>query len=112
LLVFILSSIREAGINVSATALLLDLAPIMRRALYVGLTHSMLGIVLLVTVAGGIVVAVAGYVTLFVLAFLANIAALRYAYQRQQTRLQLRANRLATRSGEQKGFLLKRRYYE
>jgi MFS family permease len=112
LLVFILSSIREAGINVTATALLLDLAPIMRRPLYVGLTHSMLGIVLLVTVAGGIIVAVAGYMVLFVLAFLSNVAALRYAYQRQQTRLQLRTNRLATRSGEQKDLSLERRYYE
>jgi MFS family permease len=102
LLVFVLSSIREAGINVTATALLLDLAPVMRRALYVGLTHSMLGIVLLVTVAGGIIVAVAGYVTLFALALLANIIALRYAYQRQQTRLQLRTVRLAAQSAKQK----------
>ena len=77
--VFILSGIREAGIGVTASSLLLDLAPSARRPLYVGFTHSVLGLILLATTAGGVVVALSGHFTLFLLALLANLLALWYA---------------------------------
>ncbi len=89
--VFFLSGIREAGLGVTASSLLLDLAPSTRRPLYVGLTHSVLGLVLLATTTGGLVVEVAGYFTLFWLALAANLLALWFARQvlkeaRNQTR--------------------------
>ncbi|MBI4769785.1 MAG: hypothetical protein HY784_05050 [Chloroflexi bacterium] len=79
--VFVLSGVREAGIGVTANSLLLDLAPAWRRPLYVGLTHTVLGLILLATAAGGLVVALSGPVALFVMALLANVLALWYARQ-------------------------------
>lgn len=84
--VFALSGVREAGIGVAAASLLLDLAPALRRPLYVGLTHSVLGLTLLTTAAGGLVVSLGGHGTLFGLALVANLLALRYAYAMRHPR--------------------------
>lgn len=67
-LIFILVGVRDAGINVSVGALLLDLAPATWRPLYVGFTNTVVGIALLLSMVGGLLVALAGFQYLFVLA--------------------------------------------
>ena len=74
-LVFILSGLRETGIGVAANSLLLDLAPPGQGPLYVGITHSVLGLVLVLAAGSGLVVEGFGHVALFLVAGVAQLAA-------------------------------------
>lgn len=74
--VFALSGLRESGIGVSAQSLLLDIAPVAERSLYLGFTNSFLGVVLLATGASGLIVAQFGFPALLGVALLANVTAL------------------------------------
>jgi hypothetical protein len=67
-IIFALVGVRDAGINVSIGALLLDLAPATWRPLYVGFTNTVVGVALLLSMVGGLVVATVGVEFLFVLA--------------------------------------------
>ena len=98
--VFILSAIQESGISVTASSMTLDIAPTTRRPLYIGLTNSVIGVVLLITISSGVVVAVSGHVVLFVVAMLANLVALRYVSLRQQARRKRRSGRQRTHTRE------------
>ncbi|MBI3360672.1 MAG: MFS transporter [Chloroflexi bacterium] len=82
--VFAFSGMREAGIGVAAQSLLLDLAPPGERPLYVGFTHSLLGVIILLTAASGFIVSAVGYVMLFVIALLANGFALWQALRMRE----------------------------
>jgi hypothetical protein len=73
--VFILSSIRGTAIGVSGNSLLLDLSPATDRALFLGFTNSLLGLVLLATSLSGVLVMVLGYSGLFLLILLMHLFA-------------------------------------
>jgi MFS family permease len=75
-LVFVFSGLRESGIGVVGNSLLLDIAPAGRGPLYVGVAHSVLGLVLLLTAGSGLLVGGLGYLALFGLAALTHLAAL------------------------------------
>jgi MFS family permease len=64
--VFILSGFRNTGIGVSGNSLLLDLAPAEERSLYIGSSNAILGIIILITVLGGMVYMALGFTTLLI----------------------------------------------
>jgi predicted MFS family arabinose efflux permease len=66
--VFAISGAFQSGIGVGGMSLLLEMAPSHDRALYVGLTNSVLGVALLSTSIGGLLVDWLGYRGLFLLA--------------------------------------------
>jgi hypothetical protein len=74
--VFILSGIRESTQGVAGQSLLLEIAPLSERTLYLGFTNTLLGIILLSTGLSGIVVQSFGLLTLLTIAILAHIVAL------------------------------------
>lgn len=71
--VFALSGLRESGTGVAGQSLLLDIAPIEDRAIYLGFTNSFIGIILLGTGTGGVIVQIAGFPALLFLAIIAHI---------------------------------------
>ena len=74
--VFLLSGLRGAAMGVYGTSLMLEIAPVEERSLYVGATNTFLGIVMLVTGLSGVIVEQFGFPALFGFAFLAHILAL------------------------------------
>ncbi|MCL4562554.1 MAG: MFS transporter [Chloroflexi bacterium] len=70
--VFFLSGIRVTGIGVSGNSLLLDLAPVAKRSLYLGFSNSFTGAILLSTALSGLVIAIFGFPTLLVITLLAH----------------------------------------
>ena len=72
--VFVFWGLFESGMGVGANNLLLDLAPPRERATYVGLTNSVLGITLLSTSLGGVLVDWVGISGVFVAALLCHLA--------------------------------------
>jgi MFS family permease len=66
--VFAISGAFQSGIGVGGMSLLLEIAPSHDRALYVGLMNSALGVALLSTSVGGLLVDWLGYRGLFLLA--------------------------------------------
>ena len=74
--VFLLSGLRGAAMGVYGTSLMLEIAPVEERSLYVGATNTFLGIVMLVTGLSGVIVEQFGFSALFGFAFLAHILAL------------------------------------
>ncbi len=80
-LVFVLSGVRDSGIGVAANSFLLDLAPPGQGPLYVGITHSALGLVLVLAAGSGLVVSAFGFLALFAVAALAQALAVWDALQ-------------------------------
>lgn len=78
--VFVLSGVREAGIGVAGNSLLLELAPPGQGPLYVGITHSTLGLVLVLAAGSGLVVAAVGFLPLFFVAAAAYVLAVWDAF--------------------------------
>jgi hypothetical protein len=74
--VFILSGIRESSQGVAGQSLLLEIAPLSERTLYLGFTNTLLGIILLSTGLSGIIVQTFGLLTLLIAAIVAHIFAL------------------------------------
>jgi hypothetical protein len=70
--VFVLSGMRTSGIGVSGNSLMLDISPATERSLFVGFTNSLLGIVLLATGLGGLIMNSFGFQVLVVITILAN----------------------------------------
>jgi MFS family permease len=66
--VFVLWGAFESGVGVGGVNLLLDLAPPSDRSIYVGLTNSVLGVALLSTALGGVLVDWIGLRGVFVFA--------------------------------------------
>jgi len=73
--VFILSSLRNTAMGVSSNSLLLDLAPSHDRSVYIGFTNTLLGVVLLLSGASGVVFGLLGFTGLILLAMAAHAAA-------------------------------------
>jgi hypothetical protein len=70
--VFLLSGVRGTGIGVSSNSLLLDITPPAERSLYIGFTNTVLGVVILASGLGGLVVSFLGYEVLFVTTLLTH----------------------------------------
>lgn len=66
-LVFALSGAFQSAINLAGNSLILEMAPPHDRALYVGLTNTVLGVALLSTALGGVIVDAVGYRGLFLI---------------------------------------------
>ena len=74
--VFVLSGMRTSGIGVSGNSLMLDISPTAERSLYVGFTNSLLGIVLIATGLGGLIMNTFGFQVLVVVTIIAHSLAL------------------------------------
>ncbi len=74
--VFILSGMRTSGIGVSGNSLMLDISPTSERSLYVGFTNSLLGIVLIATGLGGLIMNTFGFQVLVIVTIFAHSLAL------------------------------------
>lgn len=64
-LVFFLIGASGSGMNVARMSYLLGIAPEMERTLYAGLTNTLLGVVSLLPIAGGVLVSLASYQAVF-----------------------------------------------
>jgi len=82
--VFFLSSIRGTGNGVSSSSLLLGITPEKDRSLYIGFTNTILGGVLLLTGASGLLVNVLGYPALFGFTILMHLSALFFVLKIRQ----------------------------
>lgn len=74
--VFVLVGIRGSGMGVSTNSLLLEIAPETERSVYVGFTQTLMGVVLLLTGASGVVVELFGFQVLVVITLIAHGLAL------------------------------------
>ena len=68
--VFVLWGVFESGVGIGGINLLLDIAPPRDRAIYIGLTNSVLGVVLMSTSLGGVLADLVGLSGVFVVALL------------------------------------------
>ncbi len=74
--VFILLGIRNSAIGISGNSLLLEVAPPEERSIYVGLTNTLLGIVLIITGLSGLILQFSGFLTLILFALAMHISGL------------------------------------
>lgn len=81
--VFFLSGVRQAGLEVAGQPALLEIAPVAERSLYLGFTHSILGVTQLATGLSGLIVASLGFGTLAVLCLMGYGIALWLAFRLQ-----------------------------
>ncbi len=79
--VFVLSGMRGTGIGVAANSLLLDIAPLSARTLYLGFSNTFLGLVMLATFASGLVLSLVGFAGLAALTLGAHLLAFSSAMQ-------------------------------
>jgi len=84
--VFAISGAFQSGIGVGGMSMLLEIAPSHERALYVGLTNSVLGVALLSTSISGVLVDWLGYRGLFLLAACCYAVGLWTATRMQEPR--------------------------
>ena len=73
---FIVGGVSGAGLNVSLVPLLLDVVPPDQRPLYIGLSNTTLGIVMLLTSLVGLIVDYAGFAACFIFCALCFVLAL------------------------------------
>jgi hypothetical protein len=78
---FVWLGLRDSGLGVASQPLLLAIAPTDDRSLYLGFTHTLLGVVLLSTGLGGLIVQAVGFPVLVVLTLVVNVLGLALAYQ-------------------------------
>jgi MFS family permease len=83
--VFILSGIRYSSMGISTNSLTLDFSPHKERSLYVGFTNTLLGIILICTSIGGIILKIFGYQVLFFFAVAMYALAFLGALQLEKT---------------------------
>ncbi len=76
LALFAVSGAMVAGINLASNPLMIEIAPPGRQSLYIGLSNSILGVVLLLTSLVGLIVDHFGFAGLFLFSALAFIVAL------------------------------------
>lgn len=74
--VFALMGLYETGVGIGAVNLLLEIAPGNDRAIYVGLTNTVLGVAYFSTIASGLLVDALGYRGVFLIALLLLIVGL------------------------------------
>ena len=68
--VFAMMGIYETGIGIGANNLTLEVAPANDRAIYIGLTNTVLGVAYISTAVSGLIVDAVGYTGVFVLGLL------------------------------------------
>jgi MFS family permease len=73
--VFALLGIYETGVGIGAVNLTLEVAPPHDRAIYIGLTNTILGVAYLSTAVSGLIVDVVGYEGVFVLGLILLLVA-------------------------------------
>jgi MFS family permease len=73
--VFALMGIYETGVGIGAVNLTLEVAPANDRAIYIGLTNTVLGIAYISTAVSGLIVDAAGYEGVFVLGLILLLVA-------------------------------------
>lgn len=83
---FILNGFRMTGFNIAGNSLMLDLSPPAQRAVYIGFSNTILGIVLLATGISGIIMTVMGFQGLLWLTMALNLIAV-YLVLRLDTRM-------------------------
>ena len=74
--VFVLSGMRTSGIGVSGNSLMLDISPTTERSLFVGFTNTILGIVLIATGLGGLIMNSFGFQVLVIVTIFAHSLAI------------------------------------
>src|SRR3990172_5017231 len=74
--VFALWGLYESGAGIGGVNLLLDIAPPSDRAIYIGFTNSVLGVVLLSTSLGGVLADLVGLPGVFIVALLSCLGGL------------------------------------
>jgi sugar phosphate permease len=84
--VFVVWGVFESGVGVGAVNLLLDFAPPRDRAIYIGLTNSVLGVALLSTSLGGALVDWIGLPGVFAFALVCTLAGLTMIYRMREPR--------------------------
>ncbi len=84
--VFVLLGSSNAAIGVAGSSLLLNLAPEDRRSVYVGFANTILGLALLFTGAGGLIVDLTGYHGIFLLAIVCCALSMVAAARVQEVR--------------------------
>lgn len=85
--VFFLSGVRQAGLEVAGQPAVLEIAPVAERSLYLGFTHSILGVTQLATALSGVVVASLGFGTLAILCLVSYGVAVWLAFRLQNLNL-------------------------
>ena len=90
-LVFIVSGGSKAGAMMGNMNFLLEIAPADDRPIYIGLTNTILGIALLVSSVGGLIVDLVGFTVLFSLALAFYALALFLTLKLQEPRHDIRA---------------------
>lgn len=93
--VFVLWGLFESGMGVGANNLLLDLAPSHDRSIYVGLTNSVLGVTLLCTTFGGVLVDLVGISGVFVVATACYISGVVAIARMREPRSEIEGEELA-----------------
>jgi len=92
-LVFVLSGASKSGVMIGSMNFLLEIVPADSRPLYVGFTNTIMGIALLVTSVGGLIVDITGFTVLFSLALAFYVLALLLTLRLQEPRYEIQATR-------------------
>lgn len=85
-LVFVLSGCAKSGVMIGNTNFLLEIAPADDRSIYIGFTNTIIGIVLLASSVGGLIVDLGGFTVLFSLALALYALALLLTLSLQEPR--------------------------
>jgi MFS family permease len=91
-LVFVLSGGSKAGAMIGNLNFLLEIAPADDRPIYIGLTNTIMGITLLVSSVGGLIVDLAGFTVLFSLALVFYTSALFLTLRLHEPRYESQAS--------------------
>jgi MFS family permease len=86
-LVFVLSGCAKSGVMIGNINFLLEIAPADNRSLYIGFTNTIIGIALLASSVGGLIVDLVGFTVLFSLALAFYVLALFLTLRLQEPRL-------------------------
>jgi MFS family permease len=86
-LVFVLSGGAKSGVMIGNMNFLLEIAPADDRSIYIGFTNTVMGIALLASSVGGLIVDLVGFTVLFSLALAFYALALLLTFRLQEPRL-------------------------
>jgi len=91
-LVFVLSGGSKSGVMIGNMNFLLEIAPADDRPIYIGFTNTIMGIALLASSVGGLIVDLVGFTVLFSLALAFYALALLLTLRLQEPRLETRSS--------------------
>ncbi len=84
---FGLSGAMQTGIQLASLPLMIEVAPASQQALYIGLSNTVMGVVILLTSSAGIIVDQLGYLGIFILSALAFAIALERSVRMREPRI-------------------------